>query len=349
MNNFKNHLISLNSSIKNALLLLDKLSKDSTLFVIDNKNKLKGSLTDGDIRRGLMKGISVDDELENVINKSPKFILKNDKNLKDIIYHRDNDIKILPVLNSNNVIVDILNFRIKRSYLPIDVAIMAGGKGERLKPLTDKIPKPLLKIGNKPIIEYSIDRLTYFGINEFWISINYLGEKIESYFGSGKEKGVKINYLTEDVPLGTIGAISKIKKLKNPYLLLTNSDVLTNINYENFYLDFIDKNADLSIASIPYDVKVPYAVIQTNEGSVVSLDEKPTYTYYSNGGIYLMKKNILKYIPKNKFFNATDLIELLIKKNKKITSFPILDYWLDIGKPDDFKKAKKDILKYDFK
>jgi NDP-sugar pyrophosphorylase family protein len=220
---------------------------------------------------------------------------------------------------------------------------MAGGRGQRLSPLTDTIPKPLLKVGDKSIIQHNIDRLSFFGIDDFWISINYLGEIIKDQIGAGNEKNININYVNEQKPLGTIGAISNIDEFKHEHILITNSDILTNLDYEDFYLQFMNNNADMAVVTIPYEVKVPYAVLETKNSSIISLKEKPTYTYYSNAGIYLIKRDVLKYIPQGEFYNTTDLIETLIAKNKKVFSYPMLGYWLDIGNPEDFLKANNDI------
>ena len=163
---------------------------------------------------------------------------------------------------------------------------MAGGRGQRLQPLTNTVPKPLLKVGDKAIMEHNLDRLALFGIDDFWISVKYLGEQIENYFGSGNQKNVKIEYVWENEPLGTIGAVSQIQNFEHDYVLITNSDLLTNIDYEQFFLDFIKQKADLAVLTIPYQVNIPYAVLEMNNGTVKSFKEKPTYTYYSNGGIY---------------------------------------------------------------
>jgi NDP-sugar pyrophosphorylase family protein len=190
--------------------------------------------------------------------------------------------------------------------------------------------------------------LALYGIDDFWVSVKYLGEQIENYFGNGKDKNIDINYVWEDEPLGTIGAVSKIDNLQHDYVLVMNSDILTNVDYEQLFLDFIEKDADFSVVTIPYDVNIPYAVLETVDGEIKSFKEKPTYTYYSNGGIYLMKKSVLKYLPNNQFFNATDLIERLIEENLKVVTFPLLGYWLDIGKHEDFKKAQEDIKQIKF-
>ncbi|MGB1307436.1 MAG: nucleotidyltransferase family protein [Oceanihabitans sp.] len=343
MINFKQHFLPKNSTIKQALVQLDILAKDAILFVVDDNEKLIGSLTDGDIRRGLIKGITINDTVNNVIQENPRYVRKGETNLKKIIEYREENYRVIPVLDKQDKIVNIINFRFFKSYLPIDAVVMAGGRGERLRPLTDNTPKPLLKIGEKPIIEHNIDRLVSFGVDDFWLSVRYLGEQLEDYFKDGSQKNIKTDYIWETEPLGTIGAISKVNNFQHDYILVTNSDILTNLDYEDFFISFLESGADLSVVTIPYDVKVPYAVLETNKNQVLSFKEKPTYTYYSNGGIYLMKKEVLDLIPKNAFFNATDLMETLIQKNFKVHSYPLRGYWLDIGKHEDFKQAQEDI------
>ena len=349
MVNYTQHLLKNTSSIKEALIKLDALAKDAILFIIDDLGKLQGSLTDGDVRRGLLNGVQINEIVTKILETNPKFILKSNYDLQEIIDLRSENYKVFPVLDDHGIIINVVNFRLIKSYLPLDAIIMAGGEGTRLRPLTNDIPKPLLPVGDKTIMEHNVDRLTEFGIDDFWFSVNYLGDKIEDFFGSGKEKNLSINYVWEDTPLGTIGAISKIDNLKHEDVLVTNSDILTNLDYEQFYLDFKRSDADLSIASVPYNVNIPYAILEKDEdGTIRGFKEKPTYTYYSNGGIYLMKKSVLSLIPKNSFYNATDLIEKLLSLNKKVVSFSLDGYWLDVGKHDDYKKAQIDINKIKF-
>lgn len=348
MKNHRKHIISINSTIKEALIKLNDLGKDAVLFVVDNKNKLMGSLTDGDVRRGLIRGITLESTLKEVIQGEPKYVRKGEQNIEEIIQYREGNYRILPVIDKKDRIVNVINFRELRSYLPLDAVIMAGGMGTRLKPLTEKTPKPLLKIGKKPIMEHNLDRLALYGIDDFWISVKYLGEQIEGYFGNGDSKDIQIQYVWENEPLGTIGAVSKIESFNHDYVLLTNSDILTNLDYEHFFLDFLKQKADLSVVTIPYKVDIPYAVLETSNGHVLNLREKPTYTYYSNGGIYLIKKTALKFLPKGEFFNATDLMEKLIEEKKKVISYPLSGYWLDIGKHEDFEKAQRDIEQIKF-
>lgn len=348
MKTFRKHLLKKGSSIKLALERLDLLAKDAILFIIDDQHKLVGSLTDGDVRRGLLKGYTIDHLVDEIIQSNPKYIRKGNRDFQKVIEYRDNNFKVIPVLNDSDQVINVINFREVKSYLPIDAVIMAGGKGERLRPLTDSIPKPLLMVGNKPILEHNIDRLKLFGIDDIWLSVNYMGQQIENHFGNGKEKSISIQYIYEDNPLGTIGAVSKINNFKHDYILITNSDLLTNVNYELFFLDFLNRNADLSVLTIPYYVDVPYAVLETNNGHVLNLREKPTFTYYSNGGIYLMKREFLRHIPLGKHYNATELLSYLINAGNTVVTHPLAGYWLDIGRPEDYEKAQRDINSIQF-
>lgn len=340
---YKRHLIKSNSPIKTALSMLDKLSFDAILFVISESGKLVGALTDGDVRRGLLKGISLDAIVDSYIQPQPKFILRGNYTIHDVIKYREAGLKLVPVIDNEGTVINVINFRFLKSYLPIDAVMMAGGRGERLKPLTDTLPKPLLKVGEKPIIKHNLDRLIDFGIDDFWISVRYLGDQIKEYVGDGKENGISIRYVEEKDALGTIGAVSLIERFEHDYILLTNSDILTNLDYENFFLNFLNSDSDFSVATIPYNVNIPYAILETTDAIINSFKEKPTYTYYANAGIYLMKKHICDIIPKNKKYDATDLLNHLILNKYKVTSYPLRGYWLDIGKHDDYKKAQDDI------
>jgi len=348
MRNFRDHLILKGQTIKEALVKLDVLALDAILFVVDEADHLVGSLTDGDVRRGLLKDISIDNLVDEIIQVGPRFIRKGERDIEKVIAYREANFRILPVLDRDNRVVNVINFRIMRSYLPVDAVIMAGGRGQRLKPLTDSTPKPLLKVGDKAIMEHNVDRLALYGIDDFWFSVKYLGYQIEQFFGAGIEKNIQIQYVWEDEALGTIGAVSKITEFQHDYILITNSDILTNMDYEHFFLEFIKNNADLAIVTIPYEVNIPYAVLETMEGKVTDFKEKPTYTYYSNGGIYLIKKSCLKYIPTSEFYNATDLMEKLIKKGYNVMSYPLIGYWLDVGQHEDFERAQRDIKQIKF-
>jgi dTDP-glucose pyrophosphorylase len=340
----KNHFIHHTATIGDALHRLNELGQDLTLFVMSDDETLEGALTDGDVRRGLLKGAQLTDPVTSIMNTSFSVLRENEFTLADIDNFRHIGIRLVPLLNANNKVIRLINFTEQRSVLPIDCVIMAGGKGERLRPLTEHTPKPMLPIGNKPIIEHGLNRLQDFGIKNVTISINYLGEQIVDYLRDGETLGLSISYVQETQMLGTIGSVTLIEHpFVNDHVLIMNSDLLTNIDLEEFFREFTLKQADLSVACIPYNVNIPYAILDTENEHITGLSEKPTLTYYSNAGIYLVKKELLNLIPKATFFNATDFIEMLIRDRKKVVYYPILGYWLDIGKMDDFQKAKEDI------
>lgn len=348
MHPFHKHIAHIDGPIREALKKLNELASDAILFLVDDNNQLLGSLTDGDLRRGFINGLGFENHLSEFIQLNPKYIEQGKYNVKEIIALRERFFTIFPVVNAQRQIINVVNFRHQKSYLPVDALIMAGGRGERLKPLTDTIPKPLLKVGDKPIIEHNIDRLNTYGIDDIWISVRYLGNQLVDYFQDGSEKALRINYVWEESALGTAGALTLVEGFLHDRVLMMNSDLLTNIDFEDLYLFFEEQQADFAVACIPYQVNVPYAVMEMQDKLVTGFKEKPTYTYYSNAGIYLMKREVIEIIPKNVPFNATDLMQSLINNGKKVVSYPLVGYWLDIGKHDDFLKAKTDINKIKF-
>lgn len=344
MNDFTNHIIPENTTIREALVRLNTIGDVFLiLFVTDIKGKMLGTITDGDIRRALIQGANMEDTVITSIYKDFRFKRQNDFTLQQFKSYKDEGINLLPILDEENNIIGIKNLQELQSLLPIDVVIMAGGQGQRLRPLTENTPKPLLVVGNKPIIEHNIDRLVKFGIQNIYITLRYLGQQIEDYFGDGSTKNTSINYVTEVEELGTIGAVGLCRGFQNDAVLVMNSDLLTNIDYEDFYSSFVETKADMLIAAVPYSVKIPYAVLET-EGSVVKrFAEKPTYTYHSNAGIYLIKREFLDRISGQSQYHATDFMQALINEERNVQTYSLMEYWLDIGKHEDFKKAQNDI------
>lgn len=345
MKDFKQNCVNEKLTVKEALETLNDLSgeKSLTLFIVNDKKQLLGTLTDGDVRRGLINGLSLYQPVSDFMFKEFRYLRKNKFTVSDIDELRKKNLNLIPLLNAKNEIIRIIDLAQKRSIIPVDAFIMAGGEGLRLRPFTENLPKPLLKVGDKPIIEHNIDRLEAFGVNTVYISVNYLGEKIEQYLGNGKQKGIHIKYIKETKAMGTIGSMSLVDSFENDTILLMNSDLLTNIDFEDFYLSFEQKNADMAVASVPYKVNVPYAIFEVDDEKVLSLSEKPTYTYYSNAGIYLIKRNLLKLIPETGSFDATEFMQRVIENGHKLVYYPILGYWLDIGQHDEYKKAQEDI------
>ena len=338
------HIIFATESVRNSFIKLDQLGIDAILFVVNPNNQLIGSLTDGDLRRGFIKGLGFDDSLLDFIQNNPAFINNEENNIALLESFRNKNFKIVPIVDKDKVIIDIHNFRTQSTIIPATAILMAGGEGKRLRPLTEKTPKPLLLVGDKPIIEYNIDRLIQVGIKRIVLSINYLGEQLESYFSDGSEKGISIEYVRENKPMGTVGSVLLVDQIEHDDIIVMNSDLLTNIDFADFYKTYKESGADMAVAAVSYNVDVPYAVLEVKEGNAVkSLREKPRYTYFSNAGIYIFNKKLLNMIPPDEFYDTTDLMEKVIEMDNKIVTFPINGYWLDIGKHEDFAKAKEDI------
>lgn len=339
------NIISQTATIKDALIALNEVTLDTqSLLVVDGKHKIVGTLTDGDIRRGMISGAELSDTVNTIMHKDFKYILESEFDVADLKEYRDKKILFIPVLDKDRHIVDVVNLKKYKSYLPIDAVLMAGGKGERLRPLTEKTPKPLLKVGEKCIIDHNVDRLMSYGINNVNVTINYLGEQLEEHYVEPRN-GVRVRTYREPKYLGTIGSIKFVDAFYNDTILVMNSDLFTNIDYEDFFLHFKANNAEMSVAAVPYNVSIPYGILDLEGRNIKGLLEKPKYNYYANAGIYLIKKSVLAEIPEDTFFNATDLIEKLISQGKSVIRYPLNGTWIDIGNPQEFAKAN-DLVKH---
>jgi len=345
-NSFTDHIILENNTIFDALVILNKIKNGIlTLFVIDSDSRLKGTLTDGDIRRFLTKGNDLKAPVSEAMNANYLYISSvNDKVALDVKSIRAKGISSVPLIDDFGRILKIYNLNRYKSFLQIDAVLMAGGKGERLRPLTDKTPKPLLPVGDKAIIDYNVERLISFGIDNLFVTVNYLKEQIEEHFQKEYD-GVKITCVREPQYLGTMGSVRFVDSFKNDTILIMNSDLFTNIDYEGFYLHFKQHDADMSVAAVPYDISIPYGIFDLDGRNIKGVKEKPIYNYYANAGIYMIKRSLLEMIPANTFFNATDLIEMLIENQMKVVRFPLTGYWIDIGKMDDYRRAQ-DFVKH---
>ena len=338
---FSKYIITENATIIDALKKINMMGSNDalTLFVADENNHILGTLTDGDIRRSLIAGKEITSRVLEVANHNFTYLKANLYDVKLIHVAKERGIELIPILEDDMRIVDIINLKKHLSKLPIDAVLMAGGKGERLRPLTEKTPKPLIKVGNKAIIDYNVERLISYGIKHINVTVNYLGEQLEEHF-SEPINDIKVETIREPNYLGTMGSIQFVKEFHNDTILLMNSDLFTNIDYEDFYLHFKEHNADMSVAAVPYDVSIPFGIFELEGRNIKGVKEKPTYHHYANAGIYLIKKEVLKYIPKDTFFNATDLIDILIENNKSIIRFPLNGTWIDIGQHTDLAKAR---------
>lgn len=338
----KNHLINQDITLLEALSCICALAPEPlVLFVVDEKMRMVGTLTDGDSRRALISGASVNDKVEKIMHCDFNYMkLEAIDDVKEIKRQKDMRMVLVPVLDKEGHIVDIINLEEYITRLPVDAVLMAGGKGERLRPLTEKTPKPLLPVGDKAIIDHNIDRLISYGVKHINVTVNYLGEQLEEHFAQ-PHKGVQVKTVREPKFLGTIGSIKFVKEFYNDTVLVMNSDVFTNINFEDFYLHFIAHKAVMSVAALPYTVSVPYGIFDLEGRDIKGLIEKPTYNYYANAGIYLIKREALSEIPDDIMFHSTDLIEKLISEDKKVIRFPLNGTWIDIGNPQEYQKANE--------
>ena len=335
-------LIHKNKNLVEGLQHLNKLRNLSRLilFVVDDNEKVVGSVTDGDIRRSIIAEQNLQKTLGEIANPDFKRLYQKDS-YQSFEKYRKSDIKILPILNSEEKMVDFIDLEYTKAQLPLEAVIMAGGRGKRLSPLTDTVPKPMLRLGDKPIIEHNIDRLISFGIKKIYISVKYLGEQIVNYLGDGNQKGITIEYVWEDEPLGTAGALALINNLSTEHILLMNSDLFTNVNFESLYLKLVNERADMAVASTEYKVDIPYAVFETQEGRVTNFKEKPSFIYHSNAGIYILKRSLIAKIEKGKYCDITDVMERLVTEGGKLVYDPIIGYWIDIGKTVDYEHAQE--------
>lgn len=344
----KNLKITKESSIKNALQLIKKNGAKG-LVVVNSDNKLIGSLSDGDIRRAILNNIGLKKNIKKIYNKNPHYLLQGKFTKQDtsnLIYHKN--FTIIPVIDKFKKVKEIITLKsiskkkVKKKNIlnKIPCIIMAGGKGTRLQPFTDVLPKPLIPIKKQTVIEHIIKRFTNYGVKKFLISINYKAEILKAYFKELRPT-YNLKFITENKPLGTIGSLSKIKNKEGKNFFVTNCDTICDANLEDMYEFHLKNNYDVTLLASSKIHQIPYGVCKVSEDGILSkIDEKPKFDFLVNIGVYLINYKVIKFIPKNKVFHFTDLIKILQKKKYKIGIFPIYENnWLDVGQWDEFKKT----------
>lgn len=339
------HLIPVSASLREAFSALNTLSgANMTLFAIDEERRLAGSLTDGDLRRAIIGGGSLSDSVSRAINTGCMKITAGGTDRYTIVAEaRRRGITLLPIVDTENRITDLLDLRKLKADLPLDAVLMAGGRGERLRPLTLDCPKPLLNVGDRPIIDYNIDELRANGIDNIFVTVNYLKDQIIGHFRNPRFDG-KVRCIEEPRRLGTMGSLSLIpdSQFRHANILVMNSDLLTTLNYEKLFLHHINSGAAMTIAAIPYSVSIPYAILKCEGTRVLGLTEKPTFNHFANAGVYIMRREIIReHIPSGEYLDAPDLIENIIKAGLRVEFFPIDGTWIDIGSPDDYRYANE--------
>ncbi|MEG2727893.1 MAG: nucleotidyltransferase family protein [Mucinivorans sp.] len=343
MINIDQYALSLSSTILDALYKLEELSHHHimVLFALGQDQKIKGTVTVGDVRRGLIGGLSLSSTVEEVMNANFTYLTAGDFDTEKLKFIKRAQLSIVPLLDKDGFLVKILNFQTQKSFLPIDAVLMAGGRGERLRPMTLTTPKPLLEVAGKPIIDYNIDNILDHGIEHINVTTNYLAEQFDAHFAKPC-RSIQVRCVRETEFLGTMGSVKFIPSWHNDTILVMNSDLFTNVDLEDFFLHFKEHDADMSVAAVPYSVSIPYGIFEI-EGArnIKGIREKPSFHYYANAGIYLIKRQVLDLVPDGEPFNATDLIDLLIARGRSVIRFPLSGYWVDIGKPEDFKKVQE--------
>lgn len=336
----RNYIIKETACIKDALVAINGITHDGELLIVVNDcQQMVGSLSDGDIRRGLIAGAELTDSISRIMHRDFKFIKQSEFDVVHLKSFRNQRIMFIPILDEKYQIIDVVNLNKCKSKLPIDAVLMAGGKGERLRPLTEKTPKPLLEVGGKCIIDHNIDRLISYGVEHIDVTVNYLAEQLEEHFAAPRN-GVQVRTFREPKFLGTIGSIKFVDTFYNDTVLVMNSDLFTNIDYEDFFLHFQQNDAEMSVAAVPYNISIELGILDLDGRNIKGLLEKPKFNYYANAGIYLIKKRALAEIPENTFFHATHLVEKLIAQGKKVIRYPLNGTWIDIGTPQEYQKAK---------
>ncbi|WP_369916796.1 nucleotidyltransferase family protein [Lysinibacillus sp. 2017] len=310
--------------------------------VVDETGKLLGTVTDGDIRRGILRGEGLDVKVGSIMNTKPISAKSGLSAAKYKQFMKKNKLKQLPLVNDLNEVVDILFIdKFEISTNKNQVILMLGGLGTRLRPLTNEIPKPMLRVGNKPIVETIVDGFKLYGYTNFIFSVNYKKEVIQNYFRNGEAFGITIEYIEEQKRMGTAGALSLIENRPTEPFFVMNGDLLTQVNFDQLMQFHIEQGAAATMCVREYEYQIPYGVIETNGTDLTAIKEKPIHRSFVNAGIYVLSPEVFDYIPSDVFYDMPTLFEKLIEQEKKTSVFPIHEYWLDIGQMDDFNRANE--------
>ena len=339
---WRDSIVKINTPIKIAIEQLNKVGIKIAL-VLDENFRLLGTISDGDFRRGMLSGLTLEDTVEKIMNKNPRTVNEGTSRLEILKLMNDTKILQIPIVDRNNFVIGLHlwdDISVQAKYSNIMV-IMAGGKGSRLHPQTENRPKPMLLVAGIPILEHIIKRARSQGFNHFIIAINYLGQIIEDYFKDGHKFGVKIEYLHEDVPLGTAGALSLLSHKPERAFIVTNGDVITDINYSDFLEYHTVQNAAATVAVHTHEFQIPYGVVQINGLEVESYEEKPIISSLINAGVYALDPDILDLITEPKFRDMPELLDISRDLKKKVIVYPLHESWIDIGRPIDLEIANK--------
>lgn len=340
MKNWQQILVKPSDTIYKTLEAIDRSSLQIA-FVIDENGCFLGTVTDGDIRRGILKGFSLDSNIEHIMNTNYSFSRVEDAREKVLAIMTNKRLHQIPIIDSNGCLVGIhtIDSLLQEGSRGNIVVLMAGGLGSRLKPLTMDCPKPLLKVGDKPILESIIESFIEQGFNKFYISVNYKAEMIEDYFSNGAKWGVDIDYIREEKRLGTAGPLKLLPYINSRPIIVMNGDILTKVDFRGL-LDFhYSQEVDATISIREYQLEIPYGVVSIESNRFRGINEKPKERFYINAGLYVLNPEIIDYIPRDNYFDMPELFKILARENRQTAVYPIREYWMDIGHVDDYEKA----------
>jgi dTDP-glucose pyrophosphorylase len=338
---WKNALIPPDASIRQAIAAIDN-SRIQIALVVGPDALLIGTVTDGDIRRALLRGISVDDPIATVMNGKPTTLPQEESAQRAHDLMRRTTHRCIPRVDGRGGITGVwhLSDFLQTEVHDNVVVVMAGGLGTRLNPITEALPKPLIRIGAKPILETILDNFREFGFREFYLSVNYKAEMVKEYFGDGSRWGISIRYLEESKRLGTAGALSLLPVRPTKPLIVMNGDLLTKVNFQQL-LDFHHDHDDAATMCVrEYDLKVPFGVVTMEDHHITAVDEKPVQRFFVNAGIYVLEPDTLDCVPREEQFDMTSLFQMLVESGQRVSAFPIREYWLDVGRLDDLERAR---------
>lgn len=341
MKNWRKLIVSEQQTLLETMRLIDETSLQFAI-VLNEEDVLLGTVTDGDIRRGILRGEGLDVAISSVMNTTPFTAIQGQSFTAYKQLMKQKKLKQLPIVDKQNKVIDVLFIdAIDICSNKNEVILMLGGLGTRLRPLTENIPKPMLKVGSKPIVETIVDGFKQYGYTNFTFCVNYKKEVIQSYFQHGAAFGVHIHYVEEQKRMGTAGALSLLTQRPTEPFFVMNGDLLTQVNFDQLMQFHLEQDAVATMCVREYEYQIPYGVIETNGTDLVAIKEKPVHRSFVNAGIYVLSPKVFDYIPNDEFYDMPTLFEKLIEEQLKTAVFPIHEYWLDIGQMDDFQRANE--------
>jgi dTDP-glucose pyrophosphorylase len=343
MKNWEGALIGPATTLREALAVIDAAGCQIAL-IVDGDRRLLGLLSDGDARRAFLRGMVLSDTVEGAMHKNPTCAKAGDDRYSILTVMRSRGLQQLPIVDQDNVVVGL---EVVSDFLALPtreqwVVVMAGGLGTRLEALTRDTPKPMLKVGSRPLLETVLRAYSDQGFRKFYLAVNYKAEQIEAHFGDGSQFGVHIRYLREEQPLGTAGALSLIRETVSQPWIVTNADLLTKENFGAMVDKHVLSGADATMAVREYEMQVPFGVVRERDGTIESIEEKPVARYVISAGMYVLSENVLTLVPQGQRFDMPALFDLMVRNGMRTRCHYIDGYWLDIGRVPDYERAKVD-------